>query len=636
MNIFVKSLFAALALSAPTLSGAAQQVSDTESRIMWDVASRQVIFPSGNYSRLIPLQDGRLLAIAEIPGGIGVVFSSDSGATWTEPRIIARGEDRLPYAVPDVIQLSDGTILAGFNPRPSSPYSEERRFGIRTLYSTDGGETWSEPVHAFDASHLWTEGCWEPSFLELPDGEVHLYFANEYPYPDSGDQQISLIRSNDKGRTWSAPECVSYRAGHRDGMPSAIITDAGEIVVIIEDNGFPRGFMASTVRCDVDRAWRSCPVYAESGRRSAIFAGDDSDNRQYISAAPYIRRLRTGETIASWQGDHFDRKGFPEARFGMYVAVGDRDARNFTQVSAPFDLPTDSHALWNSINVGFGNDVFALASIGSPTQGNAITLMKGYAVNAIDVPYAGTDAASALVMGFSKTKNRAEVSFTYDADGLYVAADVTDSEIIDTKTDNDGVYVYLDPSGTPDTKPSEGRFRLFFDVDGSVAFARGSGRAWSSAEVPEGLTETVVRADGSYRIDGTIPWSALGLQAAPLDRTVRCTVEIRDRRTGASLVEKVPAAENRSSVSWLPLVFGPSGAGLSAPVAAEAVRFRHSGRTLSVDSMTPVVGLEAYSTVGTLVARSASAQLSLPSAGLFLCSATLSDGRRVSAKVVTE
>ena len=63
MNIFVKSLFAALALSAPALPGAAQQVPDAASRIMWDVASRQVIFPSGNYSRLIPLQDGRLLAV---------------------------------------------------------------------------------------------------------------------------------------------------------------------------------------------------------------------------------------------------------------------------------------------------------------------------------------------------------------------------------------------------------------------------------------------------------------------------------------------------------------------------------------------------------------------------------------------
>lgn len=636
MNIFVKSLFAALALSAPALPGAAQQVPDAASRIMWDVASRQVIFPSGNYSRLIPLQDGRLLAIAEIPGGIGVIFSSDNGTTWTKPRLIARGEDRLPYAVPDVIQLSDGTILAGFNPRPSSPYSEERRFGIRTLYSTDGGETWSEPVHAFDASHLWSEGCWEPSFLELPDGEVHLYFANEYPYPDSGDQQISLLRSTDKGRTWSAPECVSYRAGHRDGMPSAIITDAGEIVVIIEDNGFPRGFMASTVRCDVDRAWRSCPVYAESARRSAIFAEGDSDNRQYISAAPYIRRLRTGETIASWQGDHFDRKGSPESRFGMYVAVGDRDARNFTQVSAPFDIPVDSHALWNSINVGFGDDVFAIASIGSPTQGNAITLMKGCAVNAIDVPYVGTDAAAPLVMGFSKTRNRAEVGFTYDADGLYLAADVTDGEIFGTKTGNDGVYVYLDPTGTPDTKPSEGRYRIFFDVDGSVAFARGSGRAWSSAEVPEGLTETVVCADGSYRIDGIIPWSAFGLESAPLDRTVRCTVEIRDRRTGSTLVEQVPGAENRSSVTWLPLAFGPSGAGVATAVAEDAVSFRQTGRTLSVDSLTPVVGLEAYTAVGTLVASSAAAELRLPSAGLFLCRATLADGRRVSAKVVAE
>ena len=48
-----------------------------------------------------------------------------------------------------------------------------------------------------------------------------------------------MCRSFDKGLTWSEPVRVCYRAGTRDGMPSAILTPAGEIVVIVEDNGQP-------------------------------------------------------------------------------------------------------------------------------------------------------------------------------------------------------------------------------------------------------------------------------------------------------------------------------------------------------------------------------------------------------------
>ena len=50
-------------------------------RLLWDVATQKVIFQSGNYSRLITLQDGRLMAAAESygPSGIKVCYSSDNG-----------------------------------------------------------------------------------------------------------------------------------------------------------------------------------------------------------------------------------------------------------------------------------------------------------------------------------------------------------------------------------------------------------------------------------------------------------------------------------------------------------------------------------------------------------------------------
>ena len=107
------------------------------SRIFWDTDSELTLFPSGNYARIIQLQDGRIMAAAESGGGISVCYSSNYGKTWTSPELIVRQQSLIPYAVPDLIQLTDGTILVGFNPRPSSPYSENRKFGIRTIISHD-------------------------------------------------------------------------------------------------------------------------------------------------------------------------------------------------------------------------------------------------------------------------------------------------------------------------------------------------------------------------------------------------------------------------------------------------------------------------------------------------------------------
>ena len=141
------------------------------SRIFWDAGSLATVFSPGNYCRIIELDDGRLLAAAEACGGISIASSADKGATWSKPVCIAASPDSIFYAVPDLIQLSDGTVLVGFNPRPVPPYSTDRLFGIRVMRSTDNGATWEGPVFVYDARHTFGDGCWEPSFIELESGE---------------------------------------------------------------------------------------------------------------------------------------------------------------------------------------------------------------------------------------------------------------------------------------------------------------------------------------------------------------------------------------------------------------------------------------------------------------------------------
>ena len=81
----------------------------------------------------------------------------------------------------------------------------------------------------------------------------------------------------------------------------------------------------------------------------------------YVSAAPYIRKLPTGETLCSWMGDWYDRQHWPEDRFDVYVGVGDKDGRNGgPSISQPFKVSSSEHALWNSVNLGIRQHRFRM------------------------------------------------------------------------------------------------------------------------------------------------------------------------------------------------------------------------------------------------------------------------------------
>ena len=89
------SFLVATALAAIPLGAVAEYHEPIDvTRIMWDLTSRKMIFEAGNYCRIIPLQDGRLLAVAETYGtysGITVAYSLDNGYTWQGKQTVAGG-----------------------------------------------------------------------------------------------------------------------------------------------------------------------------------------------------------------------------------------------------------------------------------------------------------------------------------------------------------------------------------------------------------------------------------------------------------------------------------------------------------------------------------------------------------------
>ena len=622
----------------------------SSSRIFWDRNSEKTLFSSGNYARIIQLQDGRIMAAAEAGGGISVCYSSNYGQTWTSPEVIIRSANKVPYAVPDLIQLTDGTIIVGFNPRPSEPYSEDRKFGIRAVRSTDNGRTWSNAIFIFDAQHTFNDGCWEPSFLELPSGELQCYFANENDFTSSNEQCISMCRSFDKGLTWGEPVRISFRPGTRDGMPVPILTADNEIVVIIEDNGWPgrSGFRATTVRCSLKDNWSSV-VGADSPNRNMIFANEE--DKQYASAAPYLRQLATGETIASWQGDYGDRAGVSSDAYGMFVAVGDADAKNFKGITAPFDLSMSEHSLWNSVtSVGDGS-VIALGSIGGQNVGNAIHMVKGYPMNhfeanygtpALDGTFVGDDwtykNAQQVIMG-QVTGNRTTADFLYDHDNLYFTARVIDRDIFTDKVDNDGVFLSLDMLNASDTYPQTGMFQFFFNVDGTMELKYGENNRWNDAASTDGVNYQVSLKSFYYDVEVAIPWEVLGLEAAPTPEDVmRVNIEVRNRIEGAIETEKITDTETRESWTWMEFRVNeaPEGAGIGSPDDEGELDVYVYGQVLHVTSPDDMAECALYTYDGKLIGRmeqvGKSLQWYLPARQGGILSVTKADGQRVSRK----
>ncbi len=352
-------------------------------QIVWDQSTlRKVSSGTGvrysGYARLVQLRDQSLLAFYEADGSIVTVRSNDLGQSWSAPTVVAARQEGINMAVPDMLVLADGSILVCYNPRPYQ-IDPSRHFAIRTKRSTDGGKTWRDERLLYEAGHTFENGCWEPAAVQLPSGEIQLFFANEGIYINSNEQNISLLRSGDGGLTWSKePQIVSFRAGSRDGMPVPLLLQNGrDLVFSIEDNGL-HNFKPYLIHSTVARDW-SAPVPGSSPYR--WYALSEPIDDDIYAGAPYLRQLPTGQTLLSYQGTEGRINKIGNAE--MKVVIGDAEARNFGRKSVPFAIPADKSGLWNSLSILADGTIVALTSTNAHSDDGAVEvwIVKGKLTN---------------------------------------------------------------------------------------------------------------------------------------------------------------------------------------------------------------------------------------------------------------
>lgn len=307
-------------------------------KIEWDDPSTAIkLNPTGTYGeygRVERLGESDTLLLVYHGGpntedwiNIYLRKSFDNGKTWASQEILMDLADYpgqyWRFCTPEILQLQNGWILVAYeaNARP-----DENLSSIQILVSKDSGSTWGDPI-------IYETGrTWEPSMVQLPHGEIELYYSSEAKWWGSDNlyQDIQVIRSTDNGESWSDPRVIAYYPGRRDGMPVPTVLQGNKGVVFgIECVGSSNS--PYIIHRDMNEPWILETSDFLNGPHRWLVSGFSAHG-----GAPYILQLPTGELVYSahiYRGGSWHQNNYQE------VLIGDNDAKKFESLSRPWGIP---------------------------------------------------------------------------------------------------------------------------------------------------------------------------------------------------------------------------------------------------------------------------------------------------------
>lgn len=240
---FLAGSIAAAGLAfTPPVSGLADDPDEPDVIVAERTDDRNVFFPTVERT-----DDGELLVVyydspghAHPDGRISMVRSDDDGQTWSEPEVVIDTE--LDDRDPSIIQTRDGTLLLNFfrTDWHSDPAEIVGTFVIR---STDGGETWSNPVRVgtqlngesdvLDGPYQTGWAGTSDKILELDNGDMLVPIYGTLP--DDPQRRASVVRSTDGGHTWPVENesMIPDEPGWSFNEPALAQTPDGEVIVML-------------------------------------------------------------------------------------------------------------------------------------------------------------------------------------------------------------------------------------------------------------------------------------------------------------------------------------------------------------------------------------------------------------------
>jgi len=242
--------------------------------------------------------------------GVLVSKSANGGDTWSEPISLIRDSGNrdvsyafndkesitadptnssYAYAVWDRFTTPSGTSLASIEGLIHSRSFREPVWFSRT---TDGGATWEPARNIYDRSEF--NGTIGNQIVVLPNGTLLDFFDEFFVHNNSNNQRgesISVIRSTDKGATWSARSTVvgaSLERGAFDpdtgrpiraegGIPDvAVDRNSGKLYAVWQDSRFSGvDEVALSMSSDGGFTW-TAPIKVNQTPRNATAADEQA------------------------------------------------------------------------------------------------------------------------------------------------------------------------------------------------------------------------------------------------------------------------------------------------------------------------------------------------------------------------
>ncbi|MDD4589479.1 MAG: exo-alpha-sialidase [Parabacteroides sp.] len=370
------------------------------------------------------------------------------------------GNDTRKFATVDAVVLHNGDIIAVCSFRDNKGYSTRPQdSGLMLRRSSDGGKTWSEEEIIYIGSN------WEPYPLQLPSGEIQIYFTDNDPTQGIHNSGSSIIRSYDNGMTWTPEKgklpirvCHQYTYTNDDGVK--IFSGQMSVARLLHDNKTIA--VVCEARLTYEGVYRISTYYSTNNWAKSIGQNeegpDDHQWNMWSGSGPYLSLFPSGESVMSYGA----KVGNERSNRGI-ILFGGPTTRDFDN-TRPF-YPFGNYALgfWGCSEIDNPHTlIVAWPNIVTSNTKSSIWLGRTILNHRINAPFImptidGDNAdwnnnTDAFFLG-SDSRSQATFRMAHDNDKLYLLV-----ERMDEYLTNDDAFTIMLNNGSNTLK-----FKINFD-----------------------------------------------------------------------------------------------------------------------------------------------------------------------------
>ena len=272
----------------------------------------------------------------------GKTWSDASLLVKTSPAVSTVGEDEKVYVNPDFIELNDGRVLLAYQWRYKKGYNDlpntNQNCGIEVMFSGDSGRTFSEPVEVY-RGRCWEPAMLQLPSGEI---QMYITSSQELIDNMSAPQTVVIRSFDGGKTWQGKERCgiddneviartVDSRSTY-DGMPSGVWLDDNNGIAVPIEVWHGKWVVDQTpvvVKTDVETNWhRDLEAIRKTG--GPEWPMKKQLNKDFYGYGPYSTKLGTGEMVVLSNGQY-------KGQQGIWTFIGDRKADNFTNATTPFD-----------------------------------------------------------------------------------------------------------------------------------------------------------------------------------------------------------------------------------------------------------------------------------------------------------